>query len=86
MKGDQRLLEVIWRDTSSWGDWHETNHKDDEPIECVTVGYVVRETKRDLVLAQTFSRGGKVTNTMAIPKSTITSKKRFRGPLVRRKR
>ena len=48
------------------------------PLKCVTVGFVVSETRDIVVLAPTYSTASEVTEHMAILKKVIVGRKRIK--------
>ena len=61
---------VKWHDARAYGGhWIDRNEKFEAP-ECITVGYLVSEDKRQIVLAQSFSET-EYLNIVAIPKAWV---------------
>ena len=69
-----RLVLVIWEDIQSRCDWiGELSEmpKEITPIRCVTVGWVVREDKQMLVVADSYTQDGTYGGATAIPSSVV---------------
>ena len=71
-----QLVEVRWFDITSYPGWHSDDNW--EVTECASVGFVVRETKIDLAIAQDMADINDETNeaeqcgnVMLIPKANI---------------
>lgn len=74
------LYWVEWYDAFSpnASGWELTEDAPDGEFLCVTVGFLIGETKRYLALAQTLGQdGNSVYHTMHIPKAFIKRKKRL---------
>lgn len=75
-----KLVKIAWVDASNIGEWveeediHRRLEKDDADI-CYTVGFLVRETKKDISLAQTTCYNNNklilVSEIMTIPRGWI---------------
>lgn len=78
----QKLVHVIWRDTVTKIGWVESSEFDAEGphvAECHSVGWIVREDKRELVLAG-MKDGGVINCCQAIPTGCICRVRRLREP------
>ena len=69
------LVEVTWWDAASdshWKTFEDVRAQGDEGlIECQTVGYLVKVSKKTITLAQTRSKMGKVSCDWSIPRPWI---------------
>lgn len=71
-----KLVTVVWRDAASKDDWHSTTDNDGASgcVVCTT-GYLISETKADLVVSHTLTPSGKgeweTCCAIAIPKGCI---------------
>lgn len=77
-----RLLHVQWDDSgSSNGVWRRENDlRNDRPMQCQTVGWVVHETKDHMTLASSWCNTGSgldYSGDMTIPKAVIRKKRRL---------
>jgi len=80
IKAQPRLIRVDWIDACSEGDWRSPERFESiESIPIRTVGYVVRSTEKEMVLAQSLSDSGRVSNTLAIPRGCICKVRRLRS-------
>ncbi len=67
-----KLVRVEWDDAASNDIWRRKGglHKE-ECLRIRSVGYVIRSTHKEMVLAQSLSESDSVSNTMAIPRGCI---------------
>jgi hypothetical protein len=72
-----KLVELTWVDTSCLPHWQDEGEIP-ELIKCHTVGYILRDTKRDVTLAFTYSDDRGTISPMTIPKSCITKRRRIK--------
>jgi hypothetical protein len=81
MHGDLPLLEVIWEDcllfTGGW-EAHGDVMRQVRRIRQRSVGYVLQDNKKRIVLAAALSQGGNVFGTHVIPRSQVISTKKLR--------
>lgn len=67
-----RIARVVWHDAWTHGGWDKLeDYKNQEPIECHSVGYLITNNRRHLTLLQTVSASGKGTDSITIPKSWV---------------
>ena len=71
------LIEVLWDDSATAGHWQEADLKS-KPMKCRTAGYLLRETKKYVVIALTVASDGGTISPLAIPKGCITRRRRLR--------
>ena len=79
-----RPVEVEWLDSVMlrFG-WQEPAEYQDEfsrPYLIRSVGYIVKRTKRELVLVMSWSENGQVGDGLAIPRACVRKITRLRGP------
>lgn len=72
-----KLVEVEWLDTACLAHWQEEGEIP-ELMECRTVGYLLRDTKRDITLACTHAADHGTISPITIPKSCITKRRRLK--------
>lgn len=73
-----RVLEVEWLDAGSLSGWRQpTEHADEGPLRCRTVGYVLRDDEECLILAQSQASSGQVAASLTIPRSCIKKRRRL---------
>lgn len=74
------LVVIDWVDScSNGGVWHSADEvRSSEPSACRSVGWVVREDRRALVLASHLSPH-QMSGDMCIPKKAITRRRRIAG-------
>lgn len=75
------LIEVRWWDIVGSAEWLSTEEATGQtPQECISVGYLIRETKKFIVIAGTYSPEGvdQWTAVFSIPKACIFSRKKLR--------
>lgn len=84
IKCDYKLVLCYWKDIVSQAEWSELEDaKKREPVDCVTVGWVVRQDENTTVLASEFNfKDNKVIdsvgNTTSIPTVNIIGMKTLR--------
>ena len=70
------LVEVTWWDAASDADWKTFEdvraQADEGLVECQTVGYLVKVTKRAITVSQTRARNGKLSGDWSIPRRWLT--------------
>jgi hypothetical protein len=75
------LLEVVWSDSQlSTGGWedHGATMRSRERILQRSVGYILADDKKGVMLAGSLSQGGNVHGVVTIPASQIVKKRRVR--------
>lgn len=81
----ERLEEVTWVDSMTGSGWSSIeNYQRMETALCRTVGYVAKDSRKELVLvqsqgAETKRTSSQATGSMTIPKSVITSRRKIDG-------
>lgn len=72
-KTQHPLVQVTWIDITSVTRWESLqHHQQQEPLDCVSVGYVIRSDKKQMTIAQTLClSNGDVTESLVIPRSVI---------------
>tara|TARA_A100001037_G_C14552410_1_gene372246 strand:+ start:13 stop:291 length:279 start_codon:yes stop_codon:yes gene_type:complete len=84
IKCDYKLVLCYWKDIVSQAEWSELEDaKKREPVDCVTVGWVVRQDENTTVLASEFNfKDNKIIdsvgNTTSIPTANIIGMKTLR--------
>ncbi len=83
IKCNYKLVLCYWKDIVSQAEWSELEDaKKREPVDCVTVGWVVRQDENTTVLASEFNFKDKVIdsvgNTTSIPTPNIIGMKTLR--------
>ncbi len=84
IKCDYKLVFCYWKDIVSQAEWSELEDaKKREPVDCVTVGWVVRQDENTTVLASEFNfKDNKIIdsvgNTTSIPTANIIGMKTLR--------
>jgi hypothetical protein len=68
------LIEVIWDDAASGSGWHEAKEVKFEPQIVVTVGFLIAENNKYIIIGHTYSEGDYVGD-FQIPKGMIVSRK-----------
>jgi len=69
--GKYPLVRIEWADAATLDYWKEVADIDADPQPCVSVGYLVRETKRAVCLSGTLG-GEDACASIIIPKGCIT--------------
>ncbi len=71
----ERIVEVLWEDANTHHNWHRNDTPLIRPSACRTVGYVLDDTKQELILTMGFDEQidhpGNRDCTTAIPKKAI---------------
>jgi hypothetical protein len=76
-----RIVEVIWLDCQLFvGGWesHVAIMRDRGRVKQRSVGYVLADDKRGIVLTESLSQGGNVYGTVEIPRRQILKQRRIR--------
>ena len=79
------IVEVEWRDTMGYGPWTDKNRIEDvvdtKDSLIRSVGYLVKETETEIVIAQSssYSLKGNWGELMTIPLSNIIKKREFKS-------
>jgi hypothetical protein len=75
-----KLVLVKWLDSHTSMGWRDPREVNPEPAACITVGYVVHDTKASLTLAQSLQDDNtrNVNGCMVIPKVCITSVRKLK--------
>lgn len=71
-----RLVLVVWKDITARADWvgsYEEVLEEIQPIRCVTVGWIILDTKDTLILADSATQDRTLGGTTAIPKGVVVS-------------
>lgn len=68
------LVEIIWDDASSDAGWQEIKITKFEPQTVISVGFLIAENSKYLIIGHTYS-GDDFVGWMQIPKGMIISKK-----------
>ncbi|MCP4275364.1 MAG: hypothetical protein GY779_03295 [Gammaproteobacteria bacterium] len=77
MPKDKNPVMIVWQDSHSpdegpWIDLDAINHK---ALEIISVGFVIKKTKKSITIAATVSgQTGQVSGVMCIPKCAILKK------------
>ena len=72
-------VEVRWVDACSNSGWQgEKAPENDESIECMSTGYLLSRTKREITLATNLNRLGHTGDWMTIPTSCVTRVRRLK--------
>ena len=74
-------ISVVWIDSSGNGSWvygEEIGSLD--PCMCISVGFLVKKTKKKIVIVQSLGETDGVNATIAIPVSTIICKGKVKLP------
>ncbi len=74
------LFIVTWSDISSRADWVDEEEVDKAaPEVCLTVGWIIRDSPDQIVIADSVTESGDWGGITVIPKSVIKKKKILRG-------
>jgi hypothetical protein len=69
-----QLVEIRWDDAAASNSWERPEHMALDPQIVITVGFVVKENKKHMVIASTYDETH-VNAAIQIPKSMIVSRK-----------
>ena len=74
-----KAYRIVWEDSAGplGGVWHDED-EDVDTVTVTTVGYLVKKTKRRIVIAHSRHDGGQLGGVLAIPRSAVRSMKRLR--------
>lgn len=62
------MVRVMWKDASTRGLWDPIEYYFEHgPANCISIGYVVRHTKDDILLAHTMSTDEQLNGAISIP-------------------
>ena len=70
------MVLVVWKDITARADWvgrYEEVLEEIQPIRCVTVGWIILDTKDTLILADSATQDRTLGGTTAIPKGVVVS-------------
>lgn len=76
-----RIIKVIWEDTQSNddGDLSASGARNFNPCHCETVGFLITESKKKIVIAgSTFPHDKEYRNVLAIPKGCVLEVKELK--------
>jgi hypothetical protein len=68
------LVEIKWDDAAASNSWERTENMSLDPQIVITVGFVVKENKKHMVIASTYD-DSHVNAAIQIPKSMVVSRK-----------
>ena len=72
------LVEIHWIDSCSTQGWLGDDQPDGKPLECRSVGYLVKRSKTGVVVCQNVSEQGATGQWMTIPASCIRRVRRLK--------
>lgn len=74
---------IKWRDSCSNGGWRRVDTLDREEIAIITsVGWIVRQTKKEITITTSMSDRGNVMDTLTIPREAVTMMTRLKQHIV----
>ncbi len=77
-----KLVEIEWIDSSTGAGWISTEDINVEPVQCVTVGFIIRETKTAVMVAASLGIWSGVVDQacdpITIPKVAITKRRNLK--------
>lgn len=69
-----KICLIEWVDSTSWDGWRHLPLPDMRLSHIKTVGFVIKETKKKILISHSFSADtGNVCGTLGIPKAAITN-------------
>ena len=71
------IIRVEWLDAVSGSGWTAID-KVESPAKCLTVGYLIREDKMQVVVAACISTGDSCNSTITIPKGMILKRSKIK--------
>ena len=81
-KEKYKLYKIEWEDAASSGGWIELGEEKLDPLIVTTVGFLIKETKDRLILAQSLTNGHRSADRIQIPKAWIKKKTHIKGHFV----
>ena len=72
------LLFVAWDDATSASGWCDPTIRGKQSIGIVSVGWLLRKTKRELTIAQSISTNGRAGDVLTLPRGMIRHVRRLR--------
>lgn len=75
------MVRVEWEDSASRGSWRSADTEAARPrstLRIVSVGYLLRKTKREIVLFQSHDDEDKISDTVAIPMGCVHRIRKFK--------
>lgn len=67
-----RIIKINWVDSVRASDWALLEDIDDKPLDCVSVGFLIKETDEQITIAQNYGiKPEQVCNLMTIPRCSI---------------
>ncbi len=76
---ENTLVKVDWIDSSTTRGWHsreDAKNPDHTGIACVSVGFVVRDTKENITVCGTIGQDGDCLDAITIPRGCIKTRVR----------
>lgn len=75
----EKLIEVTWGDAWGTNRWYdETSMPDAKPVMCVSVGFLIKESKAGLTMAATKADNGDYTGVSFRPRGMIKKIRRLK--------
>ena len=68
---------VTWRDSSTLGGWRLIDDPLHYAVEIWSIGWLVRETKKDIMITTSVSQTGRACDVLAIPREAIVRMKKL---------
>ncbi len=77
---ENTLVRVDWEDANSQCGWNSRKRMQEVDLgyACTSVGFVIRETKKNLAIAGTIGENGSCTDPISIPKGCIKKIRRIK--------
>ena len=67
-----RIIKINWVDSVRASDWTLLEDVDDKLLDCVSVGFLIKETNEQITIAQNYGiKPEQVCNLMTIPRCSI---------------
>lgn len=71
MKERIPIVVVDWHDAFTHDEWTSSNTEADQDYLCRSVGFLVKQSTKRIIIAQTLAAEGRQTNTLTIPRPWV---------------
>lgn len=74
-----KIVKIEWVDSARSFDWSLLEEIDNKPVNCISVGFLIENTKEHITIAQNYGlKPEQVCNLITIPKCSVKSIKKLK--------
>jgi hypothetical protein len=73
-----KIVYLKWVDSTSWEGWKNLPLTDSKMCEIETIGYVIKETKKKIVIAHSISNANHTNGILSIPKGALLKRRNIK--------